>query len=428
MSLEKLKLSSGLTIINDPIRGARTNDITIFIPSGSIHEKDPDEVGILHVLEHSTHAKTEMFTDRQALHRFDRRNGIGMGANTSSTRTLYYANGMEIEPNLVHLSQVVQHPVFSEDAVEQQLIAVRNEMIEHLENTAEAQGLAAILAMFGKPYGRSVGGYYDNINFTPEDVKRLHAKYYKLARMTLVVSGAAKLEDIVELAEQYFQPDDDPTFIEESLPPVTLGEHHRTGLVRDGSRNVRVRVGYPMPLEFKKVYDDNRLVFGMAELALQDTIFAALRDEKGLSYGGAVGFSVGNHANAWNFGGAVNTSPHNVEEALSTFTEVLAKDNSYYDEEDLQGVLASYKTAVNDSYLSNGDRASFIISRLESNRETQDLGEVLDELDTKKVADIRWAIDEIVKLTGVQERYTHLTGAREDIGDVDRMIDEREFR
>lgn len=428
MALEKVRLSNGLNVINDPIPGARTNVIAMLIPSGSIHEKDPEEVGILHVLEHSTHAQTEMFEDYQALRRFDRRMGIGIGANTSSTRTLFYANGMEVEPNLVHLSQVVQHPLFSDAAVEQQLTAVRHEEIEHLEDTAEAHGLAAILAMFGKPYGRSVGGFYDDINFTPQEIKRLHSKYYKLARMTLVVSGAAKLEQVVQLAEEYFQRDDDPTFVEEPLLPVTLGQDHRTGLVRDGSHNVRVRIGYPMSPEFKKTYSDNRLVFGMAELAMKDAIFTALRDEKGLSYGGAVGFSVANHANAWNFAGAVSTSPLSVEVALDTFTELLAKDSSFYDEEDLQGVLASYKTAVNDSYLSVSDRAGFIISRLEAGREIQDITEVLDDLDTKKVADIRAAIDETIRLTGDQKRYTHLTGSREDIGDVDRIIDEREFR
>lgn len=84
MSLEKVKLDNGLTIYNDRIAGARTNDVTVFVPYGSVNEQ-PGHEGVAHVFEHCVHLNTDEFADRTALRTFDRTHGM----NTNQTPTTH---------------------------------------------------------------------------------------------------------------------------------------------------------------------------------------------------------------------------------------------------------------------------------------------------------------------------------------------------
>lgn len=426
MSLEKVKLENGLTVYNDRIVGARTNDVSVFVPYGSVNERPGDE-GVAHVFEHCVHLETDEFKDRRALSSFDRANGMETNANTSYTRTLYYANGMALEPNLFRLSQVLQHTHFPGEMVEHELKAVRREMATRLDSPGEAHGLAATQAMFGLPYGRSIGGFHGKIDFNAQTLKELHDKYYKLSRMSLIVSGAAKLEDVVRLASEYFKADTDPTFVEEDVLPITVGQDLLTGLVRDDSSNVRVRASFPMTPEFRQRFDSNRLAFGMASIAISDACLVALRYDKGVSYDGSMGFNIYNHPNAWSVAASVTTDSDKVSTALDTFSEVLGRDGSHYTDADLNGTIATYRYAFNNTFTSNDDRSDGVISRLESYREPEDMRSILRRLDKTSVTDVRAAIDEVVEFMGSRPRYTHLTGKRGDIGEVDRIIEQDEI-
>ena len=421
MSLEKVKLDNGLTVYNDRIPGARTNDVSVFVPYGSVNEQ-PGNEGVAHVFEHCVHLETDDFKDRQALRSFDKTHGMETNANTYYTRTLYYANGMEIEPNIARLSQILQHPHFPEDEVEHELKAVRREMAMRLDSPSEVHGLVSTLAMFGHPYGRSVGGYHDKIDFDVPTLKELHAKYYKLGRMSLVVTGAAKLEDVVRLAEQYFQADADPTFAEEPVPPATPGTDLRTGFILNDSQNVRVRLGYPLTPEFRDRFNKNRLAFSMANAAIADAALTALRYDKGVSYDGGTSFVTYNHPNAWSFRGGATTDADKVGTALDTLAEVLERDGKSYDDTNLAGIIASNKYAINSVITSNEQRNDGIVGRLESYREPEDIHAIVRRLDKVSVANVRAAIDEIVGYVGSRQGYVHLTGTKQAIGEVDRVI------
>lgn len=334
---------------------------------------------------------------------------------------------MEVEPNILRLSQILQHPHFPEEAVEHELKAVRREMSTRLDSPHEAHSHAARLAMSGKPYGRSVGGYHDKIDFDVDTLKNLHAKYYKLGRMSLVVTGAAKLEDVVRLAEQYFVADADPIFVDEDVPAATPGKDLRTGLVRENSQNVRLSIGYPMTPEFRQRFNDNRLAFNMATSAIRNAAFMALRYDKGISYDGSVGISSENHPNAWSVDGDVTTDAGKVEVALDTFAKVLDQGGSTYGDVDLAGTIATYKYAFNCSINSTDDRAGSILERLESLREPEDMHAIVRRLNKIKVAQVRAAIDEIVGFVGSHDRYVQITGKESAIGEVDRIIDQSEI-
>ena len=421
MSLEKVKLDNGLTVYNDRIPGARTNNVTMFIPYGSVNERPGDE-GVAHVFEHCVFLGTDRFKNDTQLDEFDSRHGLEVNAATYYTSTVYYAHGMELKPNMVHLSQLVQHPHFPKGKVKHELKAVRREMTSTLDDIDELHAVAANLAMFGAPYGRNIGGHHDRINFDNQILKDLHAKYYKLGRMSLVVTGAAKLEDVARLAEQYFQADADPTFTEEVAPINALGKDLRTGLIYNGTQNVRARVSHPMTPEFRDYLNSNRLVVGMALSAIASATFTALRHTEGLSYDGGADINSDNHPNAWSIIGDVTTDPKKVGRALDIFSMVFECAGKRYSDKKLTGILAAAKYGINSVITSHDAHATNIVNYLDECREPVDMEAVIHQLDTIDIADIREAIDEVITFVGSTDRYVHLTGSKKGIGKVDRVI------
>ena len=426
MSLEKVRLSNGLTLYHDQVAGARTNDATVFVPYGSVNEQ-PGNEGVAHVFEHSVFLKTDKFPTQAVMDRFDKLNGVEVNASTYFTSTTYEASAIDIEPTFFHLSQIVQHPHFPKKRVKHELKAIRREMVTALDDADEAHGLAAAYAMFGVPYGRSIGGYHDKLDFGAQALKDLHSKYYKLARMALVVTGAAELGDVVRLAEQYFQVDDDPTFVEEPVPLATPGTAYRTGLIRNDSNSVLVRVSHPLTPEFHEYFDKNRLAIKIAASVIRDTTFDALRNGKGISYDGGVDFDTNNHPNAWSFTGSVTTDPGKVGMALDTFSEVLENRGADYHDDDIVGTLALYKLAFNSIITTSSQRTANIINNLDEYREPEDMEMLVQQLDRMGVDEVRSAIDEIVGFVGSTDQYIHLTGSKKGVGKVDRMLKQSEI-
>jgi len=426
MALEKTILDSGLTIYNDRIPGAWNNDVTVFVPYGSVDEQ-PGHEGVAHVFEHCVHLQTDDFSDCSALRRYATKHGMLTNANTLFTRTLYYANGLGLEPNMHYLSQILRHTHFPEDMVEHELKAVRREMTTSLDSVEEMHEYAALNAMFGLPYGRSVGGHHDKILFDTDTLKDLHSKYYKLGNMALIVSGKAKLDEVARLADQYFQAGENDSFQAGAPLSVVWGEHLRTGLVRDDSHNVHMSVSYPMSPEFRNRFNERRLEFGVAQHALATACFERMRHDKGISYDGSIQASTYNHPNAWSISGDVTVDKENVSIASEVFDEIYRKRGREFGDEELQGMLAQHKHSVARQLQNTGVRVQSHVNNLQAYRDPKDLRRAMRKLDIVRTSDIRRAIDEIADYAAQTPQYTHLTGTRDAIGDVERIIDQSEI-
>ena len=425
MSLEKRTLENGLTVYNDHIVGARTNDVRMYVPFGSVDE-DPGNEGVAHVFEHCVHLKTDMFEDQVALEQYGNINGMVSNASTNFTRTDYYANGLELEPSMVHLSQILQHTHFPEQDVEHELKAVRREMKTRLDSPGEAHFLSAINAMYGLPYGRSIGGYHDKIDFDVDTLRDLHKRYYKLGRMSLIVAGKARMDEVADIASRYFIADTDTTSPDYPELPRTLGEHRLTGMVREDSSNALVSVAHPLTQEFVEQKNANILAYGMAQRAMSRAAFHALRYDHGISYNGNVSID-SIHPNVVVLGGDVTTDGENVGKAVEVFDDIFSRPGSNYDSDVLEGTMAAYKYSYNASYNSNAARLGRIESALEENREPTDISKLLRKIGKISVDDIRNAIDELSEYASTNPRYVHVTGKRSAIGNVERIVEQSEI-
>lgn len=426
MALEKVVLDSGLTVYNDRVPGARNNDVSIVVPYGSVNEQ-PGHEGVAHVFEHCVHLQTDDFADRSALRRYATVNGMMTNANTGFTRTQYYANGLGLEPNMHHLSQILQHTHFPEDMVEHELKAVRREIQTRLDSADEAHYYGAMNAMFGTPYGRAIAGSHERILFDADTLKDLHERYYKLGNMTLIACGKAKTDEIVQMAERYFRPDSDSSFDTTAPPPVVWGGHARTGLVRDDTHNVQMSVSYPISADFLAQMRERRPQFEVARIALANACFERMRYDKGISYDGSIGFATDNHPDAWAITGDVTVDKENIAIASEVFNEAFRRRGNDFGDEELEGMLAQQKHAVARQFQNTDVRIRSHVASLQAYREPKDILRSMRRLETLRAADVRKAIDEIADYVAETPQYTHLTGKRDAIGDVERMIDQTEL-
>ncbi|MEO7904964.1 MAG: insulinase family protein, partial [Candidatus Saccharimonadales bacterium] len=351
-----------------------------------------------------------------------------INAETNHIRTLYYADGMSLEPNIDHLSQILQHTRLPENAVAQEMHSIRREAMTALDDTDNAHYLAAEHAMFGAPYGRDTLGHHKSLNFGAEKLTSVYRQQYKLARMALIVSGNASLNEAVDLASRYFHADESPYDIKHDTPlPTALSTDYTSGLIRPDSRNVRLQISYPLSPEFRKRIIDNELVFDIASAALSDAAFQLLRQEKAISYDGSVEFSMDNHHNTWHLSGHVTVDKSDVAAARNAFDDLFSRDESRYNETSLQGTLNVSKYALNHNFATVSKRTSGHIGQLDLGKQPQDLEIDLQELDNLTTSDIRGALNEIIDYTGKTPHYTHLTGKRKSIGTVDRIIENDDF-
>ncbi len=423
MALKSERLDNGLNIIVDNMPGSQVNNVSMFIPYGSVNEADGDE-GMAHAFEHGVFLSTDKYPTEVELDRNAALRGMYTNANTYYTRTVYEANGINLDAPMDHLSQILQHTHFPDDMVTHEMKAVRREAMTGLDDVDEMHQVATENAMFGKPYGRDVIGYHDRLDFTGPKMRELHAREYKLGRMTLVVVGAAKLDDVVAVAERYFEADGDNRQWSPIELPTNYGAEHLTGLVRDDSSNVRISHAYPLTPEFRDKFNENRLLYGMAQRAISTVCFRAMRQERGISYNGYISFNLHNHPNAWYINGDVTTDAENIPIAHEVFDEVFGKAADSYDADDVEGALNSYKYAIASRASSDSKRMHTIITALQEYRQPKDNGATVREMNKIKPSDVRRAIGEIYEFTQSHEPYVHITGPAGAVSTVDKIIDQ----
>lgn len=426
MALEKVTLDNGLTIYNDHVPGAHTHNVSVVLPYGSVHEKEGHE-GVAHVFEHAVHLQTDQFADRVALREYAELNGMVTNANTSYTRTQYYGNGVELEPSFVHLSEILQHTHLPEDSVVEELKAVRREALMGLDKPDLLHMVSRDYAMFNKPYGRRVIGHHNDIDFTAEELMALYKQYYTTDNMALIVTGAAQLEEVTHLANKYFDEQRQPS--EPIVQPVKSlfdGPRH-TGYVQDGSSNVRLSVSHPLDQDLLKKSNESPITYSLASTVMSRACFELLRYEKGLSYDGAVGFDTYNHPDAWLFDGYVTVDAEKIQDAYAALGDIFSRTSDRYTDNDILGALATYRYSFLNGLSSLQRRTDGYVDKIASHQEPRDIETSIAMLKKIEVADVREKIDSIVDYLGTAPRFTHLTGTREAIGDVDKIIDKAEI-
>lgn len=155
--------------------------------------------GVAHFLEH------KMFEDADgnALQKFGQ-TGASPNAFTSYAMTAYYFSCTDaFEKNLEILLKFVFTPYFTDENVEKEKGIIAQE-INMMEDTPSWKTYVGVFeGMYQEhPVNTSIAGSVQSISeITPEILFRCHKAFYSPANMSLVVSGTADFDRIVEMAK-----------------------------------------------------------------------------------------------------------------------------------------------------------------------------------------------------------------------------------
>lgn len=156
--------------------------------------------GVAHFLEH------KMFEDADgnALQKFGQ-TGASPNAFTSYAMTAYYFSCTDsFEKNLDILLRFVFTPYFTEENVEKEKGIIAQE-INMMEDTPSWKTYVGVFeGMYHEhPVNTSIAGSVQSISeITPEILFRCHKAFYSPANMSLVVSGTADFDRIVQMAKE----------------------------------------------------------------------------------------------------------------------------------------------------------------------------------------------------------------------------------
>ena len=420
MVLEKTTTPEGMDIYVDTMPDRQVAKITAFVGVGSVHESDK-LAGMSHVLEHCTHLSTEMFPDEEALNEFTGINSLDANADTYYNRTCYYATGPHVEPNMKRLGELLFRATFKEEYIPNELSVVTREAYESRDDIDRLHDVACDYALFGKPYGRSVIGYADRINFSAEQLRKFYDKHYTMSNMALIAVGKVHMEEALQYAEKYFGHSKKERYVANKKSPRQI-EAVNTGLLVNESDIAIVRYATPMNTDFAERYLRNKQKYDAAIRAIGGLCYRRFRIDTGLSYDGSVNIYDLNDPVAWSIGGNATVSSDDAENARILFEDIFSRPSSFYGDTAIASAIGQTQGETLGSMDSVVDRMELYIQDLEHQVEARDLGKVAESVQNLSHDDVRGAIDDIVECMNSVQPSTHITGPKKAILSADKLF------
>jgi zinc protease len=242
---------------------------------------------------------------------------VSSGTHTSGFYAKCLAEDLDLILGLA--ADALRRPVFPEDQIER----LRAEILTRLQISANDTRDRALetfyeLAYPGHPYSIVEEGYPETVKaITRQDLVNFHRRHFGPRGMVVVVIGALKAEQAIELVSRYFGDWSNP---DQPEPPVLPAEQAPEGIVRrhvslPGKSQADIIFGWPGPARSHPDFLAARLannilgVFGMG-----GRIGHSVREKNGLAYYAAAALSGGYGPGPWYAYAGIN--PTNVDRAV----------------------------------------------------------------------------------------------------------------
>jgi predicted Zn-dependent peptidase len=197
-------LPNGMRVVTQPMPGARSVSVAIFVGVGSRHEDD-SHVGLSHILEHLVFKGTSAYPDPGSLSEVIEGGGGSVNASTDRELTVYSAR-VPAEQALLALDVVAEmalRPLLRrEDLVSEKPVIV-DEIRMYVDSPSDHIFTLFDELLFGDhPLGREIAG-------SPRAVRRAShrsvvdhwARWYRPERLVLAVAGRIDHDRVVRTAE-----------------------------------------------------------------------------------------------------------------------------------------------------------------------------------------------------------------------------------
>lgn len=231
--VQKSTLPGGLRVVSETIPSMRSLSVGVWIKTGS-RDEDEREAGITHFLEHMLFKGTKKRNFFEIAQTMESVGGY-LNAFTSPEHTCYYARCLdtELERAIDVLSDMVLHSTFPEEEIEKEKKVVLEELKMYRDTPDDYIFEVFNSMMFANhPLGRPIIGYEHTVKgFTRDDLIAYRERRYKPANMVLTVAGNASHDEIMRLAETYFD-QGSSSFEEVERLPLSHYERQRKEVTR----------------------------------------------------------------------------------------------------------------------------------------------------------------------------------------------------
>lgn len=204
--LNKYQLPNGMNVILAQSKKSPVISAQVWVENGSADEIKGEE-GLSHFIEHLLFKGTEKYGVGEIASKVEGAGGQ-INAYTSFDQTVYYMTLSKeyLEDSLDMLSQMIGHPKFDKEEIDNE----REVVIEEIKRGMDNPGRVASRSMFesvfkSHPYKRPVIGY-DRIikKVSVKKIKEFYAKRYSTKNMFLLLAGDFEKPEAKKLIKEYF--------------------------------------------------------------------------------------------------------------------------------------------------------------------------------------------------------------------------------
>lgn len=200
-------LPSGVKIVSEYIPYLKSFSLGFWFNTGSRDENLRNN-GISHFIEHMLFKGTKTRSAKKISDEIESYGGY-LNAFTSKENTCYYGRGLSenFKKTFVVLSDMIQNPLFKDSHIKKEAGVVIDELKDIDDNPEELIFDKFEENIFcGSPLGLPIIGTEKNIlSFTPTILHQFHKTNYRTDNLLIAVSGSIKHEDVIKLAEKYFE-------------------------------------------------------------------------------------------------------------------------------------------------------------------------------------------------------------------------------
>lgn len=205
--LHKYQLSNGMNVILAQSKKSPVISTQVWVKNGSADEIRGEE-GVSHFIEHLLFKGTEKYKVGEIAQEVESAGGH-LNAYTSFDQTVYYMTLSKeyLERSMDMLSQMIGHPLFDEEEIDNE----REVVIEEIKRGRDNPGRVASRNMFETiykkhPYKRPVIGYDSVVKkISPKKIKEYFYSRYSPKNMFLLLVGDFERPEAKKLIKKYFE-------------------------------------------------------------------------------------------------------------------------------------------------------------------------------------------------------------------------------
>jgi predicted Zn-dependent peptidase len=380
-------LPNGLRVASRHMPSVETAAVGLYADTGSRYE--PARLnGIAHLFEHMVFKGAGGRSAREISEAIEDVGG-DLNASTDRDGTNFMASVMaeHIPLGIELISDMILRPHFTAAELEREKDVVLQELGEARDTPNDIIFDDLQSAAFAdQPLGRSVLGEEESIEaITVEDLHDWRRSQYRTGSLSLVAAGKVDHEQLVELAGLRFA--DLPGGANLAPEPAHFTGGDRVG--RTSSDQAHLALGYSGPGQLDEDYYAARLFADAVGGGMSSRLFQQLREDRGLAY--TVYASLCPWRDAGLFSVYAATARRQSAAAAQLIEEIVTDAAGTITEREVERVRTQAKAGLLMSMESSWGQAHYVARQLSIHGRLVEPSEVLAELATVTVDDVRRA-------------------------------------